>query len=170
MLDNMTCKWPLTLPASEGRGLQPQLSSLLAALQRFSRNFLTYCRHSKQMLYVVIYQGCGKLTCATSVSSLLAATVTSVWSYPAASLLCAASMSSLLATTVHYTASLLCAVTSQAYLRLASGSCSESEWQNPTYTPSEWGGTITPAIRREHGFVIQQAAICLPLLLLTYPI
>ena len=51
----------------------------LAALQRFSKNLLMYCRHSKQMLYVVIYQDCGKLSWRPPVCQAeLAATVTSV--------------------------------------------------------------------------------------------
>ena len=61
--------------------------------------------------------------------------------------------------------------------RLASGPCSESEWEG-TITPavrrnpSDWEGTITPAVRWEHLGVKQQRNSYdryNPLLLLTHP-
>jgi len=75
----MACIYgPLTLPASEGSGLQPQCVQLVCGTAARQQLASMRCRHGKQTLHVVIYQGCGKLVCATSVSSLYEATVTSV--------------------------------------------------------------------------------------------
>ena len=87
-----------------------------AALQRVSSKLILRCRHSKQMLCVVIYQDCGKLILRHQCVKLilrplsLRCDLTLQQAYFALPV-CQAYF----ATTVHYTASLFCAVTSQAY-------------------------------------------------------
>ena len=87
-----------------------------ATAARQQELILMYCRHSKQRLYVVIYQGCGKLILRHQCVKLilrplsLRCDLTKQQAYFALPV-CQAYF----AATVHYTASLYCAVTSQAY-------------------------------------------------------